>query len=304
MTSDARVVFGMPAYNRPDTLPRVFESLLSQTRRDFAIVIVDDSPSPEVRAIVDTYKALHPRITYEANPVRLGMIDNWRKAFYRSRELYPRFEYFAWVSDHDMWHPRWLEVLSRVLDEQPEVVMAYPLMQRVYPTRRLAVTRVFDTTGMTKRTQRLQRAIVRMTAGNCIYGLFRVRALERAGVFRAVLAPDRQLLVELSLLGQFRQVPEILWYREVAGTFSYKRQRRNFFPGHVPLYTFLPANVQHFGVLIWDLVVRGRGRPEFGRLAGLGCAFAHLWYSTKREITKDDARWQLLLRPTVLGESK
>src|SRR5262249_6403233 len=118
------------------------------------------------------------------------------------------------------------------------------------------------------------------------------------------LAPDRQVLVQLSLLGQFRQVPEILWYREVAGTFSYTRQRRNFFPTRVPLYTYLPANVQHFGVLLWDLAVRGRGRPLFGRLAGVRYALAQLWYSTKRELTKDDARWQLVVRPTALGESK
>src|SRR5687768_18276506 len=106
-----RVVFGMAAYQRTDTLAQVLESLLSQTYRDFAIVIVDDRPTPEVRAIVDTYARLHPRITYEPNPVRLGMIGNWKKAFERSREVHPGSEFFAWVSDHDFWHPRWLEVL-------------------------------------------------------------------------------------------------------------------------------------------------------------------------------------------------
>jgi glycosyltransferase involved in cell wall biosynthesis len=50
-----RTVFGMPAYNRPDALPRVIESLLSQTSQDFAIVIVDDAPSDKVREIVDSY---------------------------------------------------------------------------------------------------------------------------------------------------------------------------------------------------------------------------------------------------------
>ena len=99
-TGDPRTVLGMPAYNRPDTLPRVLESLLSQTSRDFALVIVDDAPSPRVREIVDSYAGYGVQITYEPNPVRLGMIGNWRKAFTRARELYPNSEYFAWVSDH------------------------------------------------------------------------------------------------------------------------------------------------------------------------------------------------------------
>ncbi len=43
----------MPAYNRPDALPRVLESLLSQTCQDFALVIVDDAPSDRIRDIVE-----------------------------------------------------------------------------------------------------------------------------------------------------------------------------------------------------------------------------------------------------------
>lgn len=301
MRSDPRVVFGMPAYNRPDTLARVFESLLSQTYDDFAIVIVDDRPSAEVAAIVSAYAPLHGRVTYEPNPVRLGMIGNWRKAFRRSHEIYPRSEYFAWISDHDMWHPRWVEVLVGLLDQHPEAVLAYPLIQRVFPTRRRSMTRLVDTAGMTNRVDRMRVAVEKMTAGNCVYGLFRVSALLEAGVFRPVLAPDRQLIVELSLLGEFRHVPEILWYREVAGVFSYKRQREMFFPTRIPLYTFLPANVQHFALLVWDFCVRGRGGRRFGRIAGAGYAIAHLWYSTKRELLRDSARWRVAVKRTAIG---
>lgn len=301
MSGTPRVVFGMPAYNRPDALPRTLESLISQTYRDFAIVIVDDKPSPEVQRIVETYSADHPRITYEPNPVRLGMIGNWRKAFDRSRALYPDSEYFAWVSDHDMWHPRWLEALVGALDSHPQLVLAYPQIQRVYPQHRRAITRRFDTLGKPRPLDRLRAAASGMTAGNCIYGLFRARSLARAGVFRPVLAPDRQVLMELLLLGEFHHVPEILWYREVAGNFSYGRQRQMFFTTRSPLYTYLPAIVQHFGVLLWDLAVRGRGRPGFGRIVGAGYAFAHLWYATKRDLTKEDARWRLALDKTALG---
>src|SRR5204863_4244390 len=121
LAAGPRVVFGMPAYKRPDRLAQTLESLLMQSCRDFAVVIVDDGPSPDVQTIVDTYGALDARIHYEPNPERLGMIGNWRKAFFRSRELYPDSKYFAWVSDHDVWHPRWLEVLVAALDGHPHV---------------------------------------------------------------------------------------------------------------------------------------------------------------------------------------
>lgn len=297
-----RVVFGMPAYNRPDTLAQVLESLLGQTYQDFAIVIVDDHPHPDVKAIVDTYAAADSRISYDANPVRLGMIGNWRRAFDRSRELYPHSEYFAWVSDHDFWHPRWLEVLAGELDRDPGVVLAYPQIVRIFPRYRKLITRVFDTADLAHPLARIEAATSGLiTAGNCIYGLFRASAVAQVGGFPHVLMPDRLLLLQLALLGRFKQVPDYLWYREVSGSFSYTRQRQMLFVDQVPLYTYLPAHLQHFGVLVWRFGVLGRGRPTIGRLKGMAGAVAQLYYSTKREIVRDDSRWRDALRRTAIG---
>ena len=293
MSLGPRAVFGMPAYNRPDALPRALESLLSQTYTNFGLVIVDDAPSPEVEAIIASYA--DPRIVYEPNPNRLGMVGNWRKAFDRGRALFPGADYFAWVSDHDMWHPRWLEVLIGVLDANVDVVGAYPLMQRVFPNHRRTMTRRFDTSELGHPVERLRAAIKRMTAGNCVYGLFRADALAKAGVFRPVLAPDRHVLMQLLLLGRFAHVPEVLWYREVAGVFSYSRQRRMFFPTHVPLHTYLPMVVQHSGLMLWEFGIKGRGLPSIGRFEGARYGMAHLWYASLHELLRNDSRWRLAL---------
>lgn len=300
--SGPRVVFGMAAYHRPDTLAEVIESLLGQTFRDLAIVIVDDRPGAETAAIVERYARHDPRITYEPNPVRLGMVGNWRKAFERSRALHPGSEYFAWASDHDRWHPRWVEVLVGALDEHPDVVLACPQIVRVFPRYRKLITRPFDTLGVRSPLARVRIASSGMiTAGNAIYGLFRASALERAGVFHAVLRPDRLTLLQLALLGQFKQVPDYLWYREVAAAFSHRRQRQMLFTGRAPLYTYIPVQLQHFSVLAWRFGVRGCGQPAVGRLEAWGYALAQLWFATTREIVRDDSRWREALRRTPLG---
>ena len=277
-----RVVFGMPAYNRPDAMARTLESLLSQTFGDLAIVIVDDGSSLDARAIVESYAASDARITYEPNRARLGMVGNWRLAFERSRALYPGSEYFAWASDHDGWHPRWLETLVAVLDAAPRAVLAYPRCLRMYPHDRRLIHGSFDTAGVAAAGPRLKGTIVELAAGNAIYGLFRATALAQAGVFRPVLLPDRQVLSELSLLGEFRQVPDVLWYREASAAFSHRRQRQTFFQGRAPFHTWLPAGLQHAALLLWDFAVRGRGRPVCGRLAGAWYAAALMWYSSAR----------------------
>jgi glycosyltransferase involved in cell wall biosynthesis len=293
----------MPAYNRPDTLARTIESLLSQTFENFALVVTDDAPSGQARAIVEAYARDFPRITYEANAKRLGMVGNWRRVFQRSRELYPESEYFAWVSDHDLWHARWLEELVAVLDRHPEVVLAYPQHVQITASgvRMSAKDKTFETFGMTDRGARLRRSARYMLSGDMIYGLIRARALEAAGVFRRVITPDRQVLLALSLYGQFRQVPKVLWYREYLQQFDIERQRKAFFPDGVPLHAYVPSHLQHSATLVWDLAVRGRARPAFGRMAGLRYAASQLWWSSVRDLVRPKMEWRTRLASVARG---
>ena len=293
MTAGPRVVLGLAAYNRPDTLRRALESVLSQTFRDFAVVVIDDRPTPEAAAMVAEYAAEYPWVTYEANATRLGMVGNWQKVFKRGRELYPGSEYFAWVSDHDVWHPQWLEALVAILDREPAVVLAYPESMRMLQDDAKMVGPGFETVGITTRSGRIRAAASHMLAGDMIYGLMRSDALATAGVFRGVVTPDRQSLLSLSLLGEFRQLHEVLWYREFIRLFSLSRQREVFFPDGTPLYTYFPSHVQHCWVLLWDFAIRGRGRPAFGRLEGVGYAAIQLWWSVVRQMRQRKSGWRL-----------
>ena len=45
-----------PTYNRAHTLPRVYESLLAQTFRDFEWLIVDDGSSDDTRELIGTWR--------------------------------------------------------------------------------------------------------------------------------------------------------------------------------------------------------------------------------------------------------
>jgi glycosyltransferase involved in cell wall biosynthesis len=274
----------MPAYERPDALARTLESLLSQTFRNFALVVVHDGSSPAVAAIVEAYAREFPQITYEENHVRLGMVGNWRRTFQRTSELYPRSAYFAWVGDHDLWHPRWLEESVAVLDRHDQVVLVYAENLRMMPDNAKLTDKVFETFGIRDRATRLRHSARYMLSGDMIYGLMRARALEAAGIFRRVVTPDRQILLALSLFGEVRQIPEVLWYREVLRVFDLQRQRKVFFPDGAPIYSYLPSHVQHCALLLWDFAVRGGGRPAFGRVAAVRYAAIQLWASIIRDV--------------------
>ena len=277
-----RVIIGSPLFNHAKDFREAIESILGQTFTDFALVLVDDCSTDETPAIAREYAELDPRVTYLANERRLGLVDNSCRAFEVARAKHPEAEYFAWASDHDLWHPRWLQNLVDTLDRHPEVVLAYPLNRRIGPSGEVLARKAwaFDTFGVTDTWTRLSLSIREMSAGNMVYGLYRVPLLARAGVYRRVLVPDRLLMTELAVYGQFKQVPEVLWFRRWYGRiFSLGRQRKSFFPGGRPLYMYAPWWISHGVSLFWTFGVKAQGLPAVSPTAGKVLGLKYLVFS-------------------------
>jgi cellulose synthase/poly-beta-1,6-N-acetylglucosamine synthase-like glycosyltransferase len=294
-----RVVIGVPLYNGAEHLEEALESLLAQRYPDYAVLLVDDCSSDDTPAIAQRY--LHGRgvLTYHRNPKRLGMIGRYRRCYEIASELYPGFEYFAWGSDHDVWHPRWLSQMVRALDGNGGVVLTYPL--NVGISDEGAVVREvweFDTLGIRRRGRRLRRVVRGISAGNMVYGLYRAKALERAGIYRRVLLPDRLLMAELSQFGQFEQVPEILWYRRFRPGVqaSLERQRSSFFPDGAPAYSHLPWWLVHSVAMGWSLVRQGQGLPDIGRARGAWTTLRYLRLSAVFQAGRRTRRVRLRTR--------
>jgi hypothetical protein len=283
-------VFGLAAYNGEAHVAEAIESLLTQSRRDLAVVIVDDCSSDATAEICRRYVALDARVTYERNDRRLGLVRNWRRAFALAGERHPGARYFAWASDHDVWDPRWLELLAAELDAHPEGALAYPLTVRIddegseYPTRE----RLFDTAGVADPRERVRRVAGELRgAGEMVYGLMRRSAMERAGPFPLAVLSDRLYLERLALEGELRQVHERLWYRRfrTGVAMSNARQRRTAFPEGAPLVAYAPWWLTHPVLLArstgsWRLGVEVAGRSALTAL------------SRKRERVRRSLRWR------------
>jgi hypothetical protein len=78
-----------------------------------------------------------------------------------------------------------------------------------------------------------------------VYGLHRTSALRRVDVYAYVREPDNLLLAELAVLGEFRQVPEVLWKRRFAVDETRRRHLGSLFTDSPPWYAHLPPWIQH-----------------------------------------------------------
>ena len=259
-----RVVLGMTLHNNARQLPHALESLLAQTYPGFMLLLLDDASTDGTEGVARPYVESDPRVRYVKHEQRQAMIATWREVAEMAAREWPSAEYFAWVSDHDWWHPRWLETLVAELDADPGAVLAYPVTRRVSPTGEEIDKgpRLFDTAAhhdLGARWRYFCREVV--GAGDMVYGLMRMDALRRAGVFRPVLRPDRLLMAELTLQGRIRQVPEVLWFRRQSSGTSVERQPTTLMlPESMPRWFFWPPWLQH-SVVLWREYVARTPRP-------------------------------------------
>lgn len=285
-----RAVFGLPAYNHAHKLRETLESLLAQTEPNFRVIVSDDGSTDETAAVIDDYARRDARITYTRAAERLGYIGNARLCFELAREKYPSAQYFAWASDHDLWHPRWLEVLADALDAHEDAVIACPSVYRIDADGKVLVAKPArcHTVGQPNSPRRFAKTFSEIMAGDMIYGLIRARVLEKAGVLPWHLVPDRLTLMLLTFYGSILTVPEFLWYRRYRGLASLRRQRQASFLHGTPLYLWLPWWMAHAAHIFRKFAVNPASDEPVGRLSGAGYsllyAFLGVWHVVVRGV--------------------
>jgi glycosyltransferase involved in cell wall biosynthesis len=248
-----------------------------QTYGRFRLVVSDDSTEDEPGRIVRSYAERDQRIDYLKNKDRKGMVDNWRACF----DLCPGADYFAWVADHDIWHPDWLETMIRFLDHHPDTVLVYPKTVNIdiqgkrkdkKTEKRLPL---FSTIGLSDADRVRSVCKAGRGFGSMVYGLFRTEALRRAGVFRRLIYPDVILINELSFLGDIHQVDAELWYRRRTARFSIARQKKSLFVKK-PWYFFLPWPFVNAGALMWNTALKSDIEFRTPRWLGIKAAWMYL----------------------------
>lgn len=109
----------IPAYNRPEYLPPLLDSIFTQDCDDYEIVICEDkSPKrTEIAEIVKQYNAKYPgKIHYFENEKNLGYDGNFRNLIEKSTG-----EYCLFMGNDDLMAPKALSVIKKGIDSHENV---------------------------------------------------------------------------------------------------------------------------------------------------------------------------------------
>jgi glycosyltransferase involved in cell wall biosynthesis len=121
---DPLVSILIPAYN-PGFFTASFDSALAQTYGNIDILICDDSPGPEIEAIVRARASRFP-VRYERNPTRLRPRGNFTRCFERARGEFVKF-----LCDDDLLAPTCVASLLDSFRHAPDIALATSRRKRI-----------------------------------------------------------------------------------------------------------------------------------------------------------------------------
>src|SRR5882757_2138526 len=221
-----KLSIGIPVFNGQELLPELLDSLLAQTFRDFEILICDNASSDRTPHICRKYERSDSRIHYVRNQRNLGAVANFNRVFELSTA-----PLFKWAAHDDLYHETYLDACVRLLDENPDIVLAHtgtafidetgdmlPFEQEtgsfVEPkTGKRYWADVPDIGDTPVATNRFWQVLTRARWGTHMFGVVRREILQQTTLLPNFEGSDRAMLAELALLGRFKCANERLFLK-------------------------------------------------------------------------------------------
>ena len=212
ITRSPRVTVALPVYNGGEYLAAAIESVLHQSFQDFEFVISDNASTDGTEEICRSAASRDARVRYVRHPQNRGASWNHNHLVDLARG-----ELFNWVGADDLNRPEFLARCVTALDEIPEAVLAYP--------RTVAIDEDGNTLyeyspGWELRQddpgERLRSVILKgghWVNADALTGVVRTGPLRRTRLIPAYQGGDKRPLGELSLMGKFIEIPELLHLR-------------------------------------------------------------------------------------------
>lgn len=115
-----KVSICIPAYKQPDHLRKALKSIITQSFKNYEVIITDDSPDDSVTNVVKEFRQ-YPNLKYYKNSVTKGSPENWNEAIRCATGEYIK------ILHHDDWFPNsdCLSAFVKMLDEHPEADFAF-----------------------------------------------------------------------------------------------------------------------------------------------------------------------------------
>ena len=201
------VSIGVPVFNGEKGLARALDSLLVQDYPDLEIIVSDNASTDGTRAICEKYVNKDSRIKYHRVSENRGAIWNFNRVFELSSG-----KYFMWAAHDDQREPSFVSACVQKMESCPDAVLCQAHTSTFVEGREelLWAGSLDSFEGVMGLVERYRETLKRFPA-TAMYGLYRSAAMRKTRMFQKSIATDMAFIQELSIHGDFVQVPKQLF---------------------------------------------------------------------------------------------
>lgn len=203
------VTVGVPVYNGERFLRQCLDSLLSQTYREFVLVISDNASTDRTREICESYANADSRVRYQRNAVNVGLYGNFNLLLGLVRTPYVKL-----ASADDFWAPAMLADALEQMQRDPALVLCHPSAVLVDADGR-EIRRYETSLDLMEDDPavRFRRVLAELGLVNQLMGVMRTDVVRSMLPLMAQPAADSVFVAELSLYGKIMELPKFQYFR-------------------------------------------------------------------------------------------
>jgi glycosyltransferase involved in cell wall biosynthesis len=188
----------LPVFNGSNFLAEAVDSLLSQSLKDFELIISDNASTDDTPSICERFARSDPRVKLFRFEKNVGAARNFNHAFAAVRS-----KYFKWAAHDDICRPAFLEACVDVLERDRSIVLCH--------TGTKAITEAGEELGRLailpdmKEDDPARRFASMITFPHLcaeVFGVFRTEVLAKTPLVAPYVGSDRVLLAEIAIRGK------------------------------------------------------------------------------------------------------
>jgi glycosyltransferase involved in cell wall biosynthesis len=203
----------IPVYNRAEIICDAIESVLSQTHRDFELIVTDNCSTDNTLEVVKKYAVADDRIKYYKNKSNLGVISNLNQGLMLAKGKYIKF-----LLSDDKLAPSCLEKFVDVMEKHPAVSLVTSYTQAFGRSSSIRGVSSFPGTGqLDRKIYQKDLLITGNWPGSPSSVMFRREDL-RVGLFNHMWKywlGDLDMSIRLLGVGDAYVVPDILSFLRI-----------------------------------------------------------------------------------------
>lgn len=216
-----KITIAMPVYNGEKFIRNSLDSLLSQTFKDFELIISDNASTDSTSSICQEYAKKDTRIRYIRQNKNMGGIWNLNFVLQEAK-----CKYFMWAAVDDYWLPTFVEKNIKVLESDETIIGSISDVELYRELTEEFKPNINDPSNRnTKKFQyvcptsdSVEKRIgiyLKFFQASIIYGIYRTRVLKESCISDNFWANDFAIVLKTLRHGNLHVIDEVLMYRFV-----------------------------------------------------------------------------------------